>query len=525
MEIPKLEKVKARQITYKVGDKKNGYEVLPLNERKKVLLLSDDFRMFSGVATVSRELVLGTCHRFNYVQLGAAVQHPELGKITDVSEDIAKRSEISNASVKIYASNGYGNPQVLRQLISLEDPDLIVHFTDPRQWEWLYEMEHEVRQIIPLTYLNIWDSLPDPQYNETFYASCDLLMSISKQTYGINKRVLERFGNKVLDVSKVTKKKKVDNIISYVPHGINKELYKKVDSDDKKFQEYKKNLQSNYKDEKKFIILWANRNMGRKNPADVIFAYKMFCEMIGKEKAKECLLLMHTAIVDNNGTDLRRVTDDLCQEYDVLFHEQNVPPEEMKYLYNIADVTVNISSNEGFGLTSAESLMCEVPIIVNVTGGLQDQCGFKDDNGKLLTYKDYIGEWGSNHDGKYKKHGNWVIPVYPTNRSIKGSPPTPYISDDRCDYQDVALALKKMYEKGNDKREKMGKEGRKFMLSKESNLESGNMCKLYIQSLETTLSVFEPKKRFSLDKISDSEVVREPVDVLTYNKHKKLLEV
>ena len=49
----------------------------------------------------------------------------------------------------------------------------------------------------------------------------------------------------------------------------------------------------------------------------------------------------------------------------------------------MADVTINMASNEGFGLGTCESLMCGTPIIVNVTGGLQDQCGFKL-NGKLL---------------------------------------------------------------------------------------------------------------------------------------------
>ena len=38
---------------------------------------------------------------------------------------------------------------------------------------------------------------------------------------------------------------------------------------------------------------------------------------------------------------------------------------------------MNMASNEGFGLGTCESLMAGTPIIVNVTGGLQDQCGFQ----------------------------------------------------------------------------------------------------------------------------------------------------
>lgn len=36
-------------------------------------------------------------------------------------------------------------------------------------------------------------------------------------------------------------------------------------------------------------------------------------------------------------------------------------------MYNMSDVTVNISDAEGFGLSCLESLACEVPVIVNMT--------------------------------------------------------------------------------------------------------------------------------------------------------------
>jgi hypothetical protein len=47
--------------------------------KKKILLLSDDLRMTSGIATVSKEFVNGTMDRFDWVQLGAAIKHPEQG--------------------------------------------------------------------------------------------------------------------------------------------------------------------------------------------------------------------------------------------------------------------------------------------------------------------------------------------------------------------------------------------------------------------------------------------------------------
>ena len=91
-----------------------------------------------------------------------------------------------------------------------------------------------------------------------------------------------------------------------------------------------------------------------------------------------------------------------------MFIPERLDENDMNMLYNISDVTINIASNEGFGLGTAESLMAGTPIVVNVTGGLQDQCGFRKEDGSLLVKEDYTTEWGSNHDGRYKEHGEWV---------------------------------------------------------------------------------------------------------------------
>ena len=107
--------------------------------------------------------------------------------------------------------------------------------------------------------------------------------------------------------------------------------------------------------------------------------------------------------------------------------------------------------------------MAETPIIVNVTGGLQDQCGFKID-GKYLTADDYK-EIGSLHD--YRKwedkvtHGEWVKPVWSRVQTMTGSVPTPYIIDDKVD---VILKHLKQSDIGmiKEKREeRKGKAGRK----------------------------------------------------------------
>jgi len=103
-------------------------------KKKKILLLSDDLRMHSGIATVSREIVLNTVKEYDWVQLGAALKHPDQGKCLDLSQDIATQTGVADASVKVYCNSGYGDPNILRELIQIERPDAILHFTDPRFW-------------------------------------------------------------------------------------------------------------------------------------------------------------------------------------------------------------------------------------------------------------------------------------------------------------------------------------------------------------------------------------------------------
>jgi hypothetical protein len=157
--------------------------------KKKILLLSDDLRMHSGVATMSRELVLGTVHRYDWVQIAGAIQHPEKGKVVNMDAATAQMTGVKDAKVTLYPVDGYGNEEILFSIIDREKPDALLHFTDPRFWGFLYAIERQIRSKIPLTYLDIWDCTPFPMYNRAYYDSCDALMAISKQTDNINRWV------------------------------------------------------------------------------------------------------------------------------------------------------------------------------------------------------------------------------------------------------------------------------------------------------------------------------------------------
>ena len=72
-----------------------------MSNKKKILLLSDDFRLHSGIATVSKEIVLNTVDKYDWIQIGGAVKHPDEGKFFDVSEDVIKETGVKDANVKI----------------------------------------------------------------------------------------------------------------------------------------------------------------------------------------------------------------------------------------------------------------------------------------------------------------------------------------------------------------------------------------------------------------------------------------
>jgi len=452
-------------------------------KKKKILLMSDDLRMHSGIATQSKEFVIGTMHKYDWVQLGGAVKHPENGKIIEMSQAIKNDYGI-DGSLKIYPVTGYGNPDVLRQIMDIEKPDAIVHFTDPRFWIWFYNMEHEVRKHIPILYYNIWDDLPDPKYNTNFYRSSDVLMSISKQTYGINKRILSKYGYE-------------DWQTKYVPHGVSSRRFFKVHKDNENFVKFE---QKYGLDKYKFKILYLNRNIRRKSPGDVALAYKHMMDKLTPEQRKDCVFVFHSAPSDENGTDMKAVCKTLLPDCPVIFTYDKGGPmndEQMNFLYNSCDVYINLASNEGFGLGSLEALTVGTPIVVNVTGGLQDQCGFKKD-GEYLTAEDYV-ELQSNHKGTYKEHGEWVKPVFPSNRSLQGSPMTPYIFDDRAQYEDAGEALLEWYNEGLEKRNEYGELGRKWVLGDEAKMTTEHMSNAFIENIETTFKNWKPKKRYTLE--------------------------
>jgi len=373
---------------------KKGY--IKQKDRKKILLLTDDIRVHSGVAQIGRELVLNTVGHYNWVQLAGSVKHPEKGKIIDLSEEMNREQGIEDASVKLIPTDGYGNADILRDVIREEKPDAILLITDPRYFMWLFQMEEEIRSQIPIAYLNIWDDMPAPQYNEEFYESCDALFGISKQTVAINEIVLGE--------------KAKDKVIKYVPHGLNTKKFFPIDKTDEEYNKFKKTITKGQ--EKDFILFFNSRNIRRKALPDALIAWKMFTDTLTPEEKDKCLFILHTDVTSDHGTDIVAVVDYLFSDNDnsIAISNNKLPTTYMNYLYNMADGVVLLSSAEGWGLSLTESLLTGTPFIANVTGGMQDQMRFVDNEGKWYVNSKEVP---SNHKGTYQEHGEWVLPYSP----------------------------------------------------------------------------------------------------------------
>ena len=205
---------------------KEGY--IKPEQRKKILLITDDIRVHSGVAQIGREMILNTCHHYNWTQIAGAVDHPDKGKQIIMNDEVNKQTGMKDASLSLYPAQGYGDINLLRSIMQREKPDAIFLITDPRYFAWLFHAEDEIRNQIPIIYLNIWDNYPAPMYNKEFYESCDALLGISKQTVNINKLVLGDKGK--------------NKIFKYVPHGLNNNIFSILKEDNPDLMRFKNNM-------------------------------------------------------------------------------------------------------------------------------------------------------------------------------------------------------------------------------------------------------------------------------------------
>lgn len=394
-------------------------------QKKKILMLCDHPLATSGVSTQARWLIAGLLNtgKYTFRVFGGAIKHEKYDTI------------VVNPDFIIKPTDGFGNRDLLRNVLATERPDALVLFTDPRFFIWVWEMEDEIHQICPIAYNHLWDNPPWPEYNRVLYESTDLINCINYPTYEM---VSQRFPEKT----------------NYIPHAVPAECFRKLSDADTKTM--RRNVLGPKKEDD-FVILYVSRNARRKMPGDILVSFKQFLtELETKHGHRKATLMMHTDPLDPEGPNLLHVIDMLHLNDHIIFSKDRIGFPEMNALYNVSDVVINRSCNEGFGLSVLEAKMAEKPVIALKTGGLTRQV------------VDHVtGE-------------EYGIGLDPDVRCLVGNQLVPYIYEDFVSHERVAQAFMKVYEMGPEKRAVIGAASRQHAL-RDYNVD--NLIKAWDESL------------------------------------------
>lgn len=386
-----------------------------MTKKLKILTISDNPLIYSGVGIQTRYMIEGLLKtgKYQVISIGGSDNPSSTAPI--------KTNEYGDDWIVIPTDmrrlKAHANAEMVRSVLATEKPDVLWIMTDPRFWEWLWMIEHEIRPHVPILYYHVWDNRPAPTFNAKYYNSNDTIITISKLTDEIVQKVSP-------DVTRY-----------YLPHTVDTEIFKKYPDDEVEKREKLLFGPEGKKD--KFMFFWDSQNQRRKHAGTLIFWFKAFLDIVGHDKAT---LIMHTDPYDVYGTNLESVIKELgLTNGEVRFSTNNKTPfEDMAYFYNVADCTLNSSDAEGFGLSLLSSLACETPIIVGMTGGLQDQ---------VFDGEHYYG-----------------IGVFPSSSMIIGSQTIPFIYEDRYNETDYVNAMLEMYRMSKEERAELGKKCRERVL-------------------------------------------------------------
>ena len=404
--------------------------------KKKILFISDDIRGSSGVSHISKNIITRTSDVFDWVQVAAMKNHPDQHSVIDVSKSVETITGFTNCYVRLYPYNGYGNELIIKDIIAHEKPDALLHMSDPRYFTWLYQMDIGIRRDIPMCYYHVWDNDPTPTYNKSIYESCDWIGCISKKTYDFVKTITPNIKS------------------SYIPHGVSSSDFYKIQDTTEIDYARKTILGDRVYD---FVVFSNNVNIPRKQLPNLLLSFEEF----SKRNHKKMCLVCHCNPSSQADINLRSIAGEFCKTSDIIFTESQLSTNDLNKLYNISDVTINISSNEGFGLSTLESLMTETPIIATDTGGLIDQM-----------YEN-------------QSPGEWAYPIKPTTRRLNSGGDVIYIYEDICNINSVVDALQHWYDKTKEERCSCGKVGKEFAVN---NMSLDKMVNSIKQGLQDTIN-------------------------------------
>ena len=174
-----------------------------MDKKITILTISDMPIAPSGVGTQTRYMIesLLKTGKYRFICLGGAIKHS--------SYDPVKTKEYGDDWI-MYPTDGYGNAEMVRSILRTARPDMVWFMTDPRFFQWLWDIENEIRAVVPMVYYHVWDNTPYPMFNKLSYESNDAIISISKVTNDIVRNVAPNVE------------------LHHIPHAVDPKVFKKL---------------------------------------------------------------------------------------------------------------------------------------------------------------------------------------------------------------------------------------------------------------------------------------------------------
>ena len=369
-------------------------------------MISDHIYSTSGVGTQGRYLVHGLVGtgKYQFFCLGAAMKH--------LNYDLQKMGD----DIMVKPIDGFGNKQMMMQLLVELKPDALLLFTDPRFFGHIWSMSDVIHQFCPIIYNTIWDNYPVPTFNKSVYESCDTLNCINEVAFNSIKEILPNYAEQ--------------GLVNYIPHGVPAETFYPMGADE--IQTMKNRLLGTARSDH-FVGLFVSRNARRKCPSDIIFSWKLFLDELERKYGhRKATLLMHTDPFDHEGPNLIACAEKFGVIDNVVFSKDRTNFSEMNTVYNIADFVINLSSAEGFGLSLLEAKMAGKIGVALKTGGLSKQI-FDE-----------------------KTNTAFGVAIEPEVKTLVGTQGIPFIYETYASHETYASSFMKLYEMPAAERHRLG---------------------------------------------------------------------
>jgi glycosyltransferase involved in cell wall biosynthesis len=353
----------------------------------RILTMSDDPRSNTGFGKVHKNIIdaIKSNPRYYVTSIGwFTPTHTSTKSETYKSDGLPITSDPDYNIIATKSHEEYATV-TFKKVIDFFKPHIVITVGDPWMIDGIIKFKDE-SQFIWIGYIPI-DGLDIP---EKFKKTIDKMDYVV--TYG-------RFGSQVLaatdfDMTKVTE----------ICHGVEEEIYKPIDK-----IEARKTLGI---PTNPFIVLWVGRNIYRKRVDIILESFSKFiapsisCSICGSiyfkghgnyeyiDKTKHCLgcnknlqendlirfvgredcmLFLHTTSFDI-GFDINEYIRKYGLNGKIIAPTNmqigmGIPEEKMQLIYNAADVFVNTSTAEGWGMPIHEAMACGLPVVVPDFGG------------------------------------------------------------------------------------------------------------------------------------------------------------